>query len=759
MPITKLSSSLALVSESLKKAPVVQVEQDTNHVLIIDCSGSMSYELPKIRSQLKNRLPSLVKENDTVTIIWFSGRNEFGTLIEGVEFGTAKDLQNANAAIDRWLKPIGLTGFKQPLEEAKKVIANLSKKNKNVNSVFFLTDGYDNQWSKGDILNVCSVLGSEVSASTLVEYGYYCNRPLMSDMAETMGAALIFAEDFSQYDPTFENAIRRRVQGGKKIKKELAHDAHKGVVYAISQDQVVSFKADAGTVLIPESVDEIYYLTKDKVKEENPNGFKGSVLYAGMSIYSQRMLADEVLALLKFTGDAKFIKQFGNCFGKQAYSKFQQDTLSAVFNPKMQLTEGCDPNLVPDENAYTVLDALNTLMEDDDNKFYPYHDAFEYSRIGRATNQTSEVLTEDEEAQVAEWFKAAKTKAKLVEAQAKVDALIASKPKTLAFEIGDRSKGYSVGNLVMNETRPNVSIQVRVGGTVALDSPPNDLPSSFPSFIYRNYTIIKDGILNVKVLPVSLSGETFKKLNAQGVLRHDLKPISTDQVTGDHVLSKGIYLLDLSKLPIINRRMIREVSARVLFEQSYKLEILKAGNKVLKDYLKEFDIEKSKGFVDQYGPEATAWLKEQGITEFSGFSPKVTLAESTDFYMGKEIKISIKGLSSLPSVKDVKKAMEAKKTLTISQSLIADAIKTVESIRDGSSSGMFQAWLEGAIKANKKATNDLRAHITEQKFSVVVGQVWFKEFASLDDNSLNVDFGSFKKVPCTVNLNEIEVKI
>ena len=50
------------------------VEVPVNHIFVIDCSGSMSYDLPKIRKQLKNKLPSLLKQDDTVSLVWFSGK-------------------------------------------------------------------------------------------------------------------------------------------------------------------------------------------------------------------------------------------------------------------------------------------------------------------------------------------------------------------------------------------------------------------------------------------------------------------------------------------------------------------------------------------------------------------------------------------------------------------------------------------------------------------------------------------------------------
>lgn len=106
-------------------APTV-TSAPTNHIMVIDCSGSMYNELPKIRTHLKNKIPTLVKKDDTLTIIWFSGKNQCGVLFEGAEVHGLTDLSKINATIDRYLTDVGLTGFKQPLEEVLAVVDRMT---------------------------------------------------------------------------------------------------------------------------------------------------------------------------------------------------------------------------------------------------------------------------------------------------------------------------------------------------------------------------------------------------------------------------------------------------------------------------------------------------------------------------------------------------------------------------------------------------------------------------------------------------------
>ena len=64
--------------------------EPTHHIVIIDCSGSMSGELPRIREQLNEKLVSLLGPDDAISIIWFSGRGQCDVLREAVQVGPAE---------------------------------------------------------------------------------------------------------------------------------------------------------------------------------------------------------------------------------------------------------------------------------------------------------------------------------------------------------------------------------------------------------------------------------------------------------------------------------------------------------------------------------------------------------------------------------------------------------------------------------------------------------------------------------------------
>jgi len=118
---------MKLVTKQIKSTQLkVDTLIPTHRILAIDCSYSMSSDLPKIRTMLKNKLPTMILPQDTLSIIWFSGRGQCGTLFEGTKLDTLQDIQRVNEAIDRFIKPIGMTGFKTPLELVNDIIDRLN---------------------------------------------------------------------------------------------------------------------------------------------------------------------------------------------------------------------------------------------------------------------------------------------------------------------------------------------------------------------------------------------------------------------------------------------------------------------------------------------------------------------------------------------------------------------------------------------------------------------------------------------------------
>jgi hypothetical protein len=710
--LVKLGNLTLAIQTREIAAPAVPAIVPTHHVVSVDISGSMYGVLSELRRHLKNKLASLVGPQDTVSLIGFSGRSQCYLIADSCPINNGGDLQALHTAIDRFLQPTGLTGFQAPLEMTAAVIDF---------NMFFLSDGYENQSPEKDVLAACQTVASRVDTAAVIEYGYYANRPLLTKMAELLGGALVFAQDFQSYEVALTNALGGK--SSKKISLPLDYAASEGYAFAILNDQIVSFVAENGAIAIPESVTEVAYFTKSEggsdymFKTPKSDVDIQSHAFAALIPLAQRMKTNDVFQVLGALGDVSLVQGFASCFSKEDYNLFLAEVLATVLDKSKRYVLGYSSTAVPKDDAYTVLHMLDALTESEENLFYPYHEAFAYERTTAARD---------------------------------------AKEGTATFSVDDKSKGYPINGIVFNETRANVSIRVRVAGTVTLPKDhPAELPDTMPSFIYRAYNIVKDGIVHTRQLPVSLSKETFTKLKAEGII-----PKSKRFKAGE------IIVLDFPKLPVINRQMVKEVTAKDTFALAVELAHLKGTQKVFNDYRKKIAPKESVKSQMLYGDAAVEYLKSVGVTDFNGFNPSSTKGEVTDHYIAKELKIAVKGLSSLPKVEDVETAIASGKALKIGQFVMKDALVKLDAFmgsdiytKAADKNALIETWIVGEQQAAVARTRELIVKMAQRKFAIIVGQVWFSDFASLDEDTLEVDLPGFGKVSVTASLNETEIEI
>ena len=230
--LVRLSTSEAKPSVAVPE-PIKQV----HHIFVLDCSGSMSYQLGQIRTDLYNKISTLMKPEDSVTIIWFSSKGEFGILVEDFRLKSNISLKQLRELIERELYARGMTAFKDPLLEVEKIISRVRSRDKDaVHSLFFLTDGHDNQSTEKDILSAVSALKPLLASASIIEYGYYCNRRLLSEMSMEAGGVHVFSTDFQDYEPHLKKQFEQKIRSERK--KVNFGTVHGNIVFSKSGDDV-----------------------------------------------------------------------------------------------------------------------------------------------------------------------------------------------------------------------------------------------------------------------------------------------------------------------------------------------------------------------------------------------------------------------------------------------------------------------------------------------------------------------------------------
>jgi len=757
----KFDENYYLTTQEVNSNATIEVAKKTNHIFVVDVSGSMSNELPLIRTQLKNKLSNLMKEGDTISIVWFSGSRDAGILKEEVEVKSLKTLSDLNDAIDKWLRPIGLTAFLKPLELVKELIGRIKKNRPNgAFSMIFLTDGCNNDCSWNEVIKTLKSLENDIASSTFVEYGFYADSRALTQMASMLGGEKISCDGFIDFEPVFDNKISSSIKGGKKIVVDITDKYLYDFAFSVSNGSVLLYNIVDSKIMVGSDVKEIYFFSSKAIGNEESALINNIVpqeqvakLYAAIYVLADKLMNDDAEKVFYALGDQHYYQILANAFGKQKLNAFKTAIKECVADVSKRFPNGISAIQKVSDNAYCLMNLIEDLGNTEGCLFYPNHSDFQYNRIGRKKISAATVLTESEKKQLSE--------AKNVEDANKLLKEFEEKKVDVKFVNSNPDRGYPLTDLVWNESRANLSVRIYIEGEALL--PKNKFNvDKVSSFKYNTFTLIKDGIVNVDKLPVSYSNELLTLL-AENNVKYNLwrspVPVPPNEDTK--------IIIDLTSLPLINRGMVKSVSATSLAKQEWELIKLQNDKKTYDYFRKSLFPKTSKSFVELLGQEATDWLKEVGITDFNGFAPKVTSAEATDFYMSVNLETKIKGLSSLPKVEDVIAKIKAKKELKLNEWVMADAIKKYMSqtesemylsLSEEQQKGVLKTYLETKSGILNKQRRKILQEIAQIKFSLILSKKWFSEFKSFDENKLALNIDG-QDLDFTFELSEKEEKI
>lgn len=655
----------------------------TNHVYVVDVSGSMNRSLPAMRTHLKNIVAMITTPEDTFSIIYFSGRGQCGVVVENVPVADIGSVTAIQKTIDRWLAPIGLTGFHEPMELALDLAGRLEP-SKNNNFVM-LTDGYDNQSKVPNILEAAKNLPSKYDSVAFIEFGWFCDRNLIKSMAEMSGGVHLFADGYDEYERRFESSIQDAIRV-PKIDVAVNKKA-KSAMYIHEDNIIIADVGDNHSVSVPETVDYVYAIVpKDVLQKQMSADRLYMVLYYALKKDDARLAWRALEAL----GDVRLIDEYSNAFTRQEVSAVESLVHECIFNENARFVDGKDLNYLPPEDATTLMDVVGVLAAAEDVKLCVNSPLFKYNRTSKASKQAEE----------------------------------------LPMFVPNPEEAAKVTGVVTHSSRANVSIQTIINGSVKL--PENEWNLNFiPSHITRNYTVIKDGIRNIDDLPLLVSDETYHRL-AEILEPHQMSVISATQV-----------VVHLSKLPVINRVMSRSVDLDKFKHLVEDLTVYQGIVKGLKASIPT-DQRKTEGMKEKYGEDAATWLSSIGVRDY-GFSPKSKSVESTDSYPATEVVYKIKGLSSLPSVKDVQKKLDADKPLTLREKLVYNGLSA-------KSDDMKQS-LE-AFQAEVRTT---QTELSKMTYAIIIGKTWFD---GVSDETVDTKLDVLgESVPLTITMKKTDIPL
>lgn len=657
----------------IKMKEIQKKEGNNNWIFVYDRSGSMSGVLKQLGDDLI-RLSNLLKENDTISLAYFSGENQFRFILKGFLITKEKNVTPIENIIKQNLSSIGLTCFSEVLDESYTVINDLKLAFPTNSFVLcFLTDGVPYPGGKKEeerIFKALSNLKNVVGDGLMVGYGDFYGKELMVKMANEIGGSFVHADEISDFSKNVEVIIKTG-KTSNKIEIDV-NDKDVILVFGKSDGQIKIYPYSNGKAIVSDTEKEVFAITKEIPTKNNETIDN---LYAGAYSLALSGNVQESLEWLGKIGDKYLVDKLNNAFTNAEIGDAINSIKDATFDESKRMVDGYRKNYVAKKDAFCVLDAIEFLIQDDKAFFYPNHSQWEYKKIG-----------------------------------------VSSKVKNgFSKFYKDINCKCRFSDIVMNKSRLNLSVRTTVSGYIELDDDHDKFKfeKQFKTYKWKNYSIISDGNLNVRKIPSSMSENTFDILQKGGLIKKTEKWVENE-----------IYVLDLKRIPIMNR-MIGESfkSASNIAELSLCENETKAIIKTLK-YLKDKKSPKEEfkktSFTSNYFHEQIEYLYKNGIKEDGSYNPDSEKEDTTDFYLAKTFEIKVSGFSSIPKIEDVIKKKESGKKLNYCDSIISDNLTIFEN--DSVEK------IDSAIKDFNNIVKKVNSQIQKAKFSVILGKNKFKEF-------------------------------
>ena len=707
----KIADGLYMVKRTIKQDVVVKEKAPINHIFLYDRSGSMSGVIRRLVEQLIT-IVKTVDKSDTVTIGWFSsegGQRNF--IVKGFRITNDADYLVLEKMLRQNNSTIGMTCFSEILEDTNTVIGDL-KAFSDVFSLHFFTDGYPvvSNYNKevSAIEKAIDNISGKINTAMLVGYGDYYNKELMSKMAERLGATLSHSSIIDDYAVGITQFLNLSGSVTPKVAVDVSDIPDIQSIYTVSDYGISLYTAKDGKVFLPLSSDgegNLFILTTINHEPGDTVGdLRGA--YGAACVLIQKAKADVAMEVMGTIGDKNLIDGIANAFTLEEYGNIESKIKECTVDESKRFLKGKDTNYLPKADAFCVLDIVEVLLKDEKASFFPYRDEFEYKRVSAPT---------------------------------------VAREGYAKFEVNP-NYASGIDGLTWNSTRLNLSVRTQVRGTIKLKEVDGKKASdfgfsdNFPVFQWKNYTLIGDGLVNVRKIPVVTSDETYKILKENGcvaVQRED---------------EYGIYVIDLGAVPVINRGMaVGNDSATELAKLSIDELLLEARIKVWKNFLKTEaeNVEES-----TISDEQTAYLEANGVGKGGVYEPPRDAGETTDSYTAKTFEIKIASFSSLPSINAVLKKEESKKNMTVSEQVVFDWIVEYRKLALAIKEDLRSAYIESMIASDRQFLYAIRSKIQKAKFAVILAKKWFKEFSSYEENTITL--GDYK---LTFALGDTTVKI
>lgn len=744
----KLTQTLKLVSFPVQEE-VKQASGNIHHLWILDRSGSMYGVLPKVIEDMKRQVRTLQK-GDALTFAYFSSKGQYGFPIKLFRIVDESSYKELDKLFDQHKSTLGMTCFSEVLGETIQTVKDAEFLNLKTSALFF-SDGYANSPSQSQeytkVREIMPKLGQVLDMFLTVAHSNYSDKQFLAEMAELCGGESVGSDSLESFTRIMDKFLRSSsmLTPRQVVKVDIPSKDIKAI-FSFGDDIVNSFTPREDGLV--QSSKNVWTL----INEDNITGAGEfapiEAQYASALVLARKGQVDLALEILNSAGDKYLIDKLNNAFTPAERGSVEDDIKEAVFNSDKRYLDGKVHNYLPDPNTFCILDLIELLSNDSQARFYPRHPDFKYNSIGR--------------------------KPIMKEGYEKFNAYLENSCPISQFNWNKELLNLSILATVKGTVKLKDKVEIykevdvsnkkngeKTQELFGLINKPKTLGDIKESFQWKNYTLIKDGFLNITKLPISASVKTLFKLQNEGLI-----PSVNDKNEFLEVGEKYVYTLDLTSIPIINKSIVsKDVTAKELLNSTLQELSLQAQIKVLNSLRKELAPDAPK-VQNNWTEEEREFLLVSGFRDDGSYSPPSELEESTDVYDAVAFKIGIKGLSSFPSLKDMRERLTAISTyatennvkkqpeLTFAMSLMVPTLNEFDYITKSLSTKEKVQALDKKLDELKFILNKVRKTIQSTKFNLVLGH---KSFTDLETSEAE-QIVKFTPLPHVVgNMNPKEL--
>lgn len=717
---------------------LVEKTNDIHHIHILDRSLSMTYEINELINNVQETIKH-INDNDLLSIIWFSSENQFRTVIKG-----AKKFDKLDDILNKLRSTVGTTCFSDPLKEVSEIVDEFESIMPI--SITIFTDGqpvvsHGEAEEKRRIFIELEKFKDKVIAINTIGYGNYYNEEMLKDISGFSQFGVFkhstqineYIDIFKNNHETIKNVIPSPVfiEGNEIFYLNRKFTTSK--YHYMKLSSIDSNKNQFFVIVDNEfSLQEKIYRFNELEIESNQKTIANFYYTYAYNKYYEVKRKDSLDSIFQIR-DKYLIDNHFKAFTFDECSLHQNELKKALFEPSNRFKDGvCDDNYISKNYIATdkdicVMDIIK-ILSNMNALWVPFHkDLDKYNRITKQAKSEFDLFTKDD-----------------IEVVSPME------------------------DLVYNKSKSNVSLRVVIPGSIKLNpvqAKKVGLEPVYKTHKFRNFTLIKDGNLNIKkIMCLILESEydLLKVLIKSFVESYYEKGKKCDFTNLTETLNDNKYyrvIIDLSKFPIINREYANDsTNIDKIFDKTLEITELEAMQKLLNYHIKGLEqythLQKIGEFKDKTKDQLDL-LKEHGIRSDGSYSAPGSERDKNelcDSYYTREIEFYISGCTSFPKVEELLERLKNGKKLTTSmeilnqQNIILSKMIKDDGFDESMKTVKYRDYLIGKLKEVKYRLNMFRNDLSILKMAKLLTGDWFEGLKVDDKNNQYYEKNNFKMI-------------